>query len=194
MTIFDRIYQRNIWNGTETRSGPGSNMVPTSRVSRALQELVVELDIHSVLDAACGEGYWQPELPGYMGLDVSKEAIAAARQFHPDREYRIQDVRTYCPSADLVICRDAMQHLSLADGQALLKALIMSGSRWLLASTYVGGTNVGPSGEFIYYEPDLEAEPFDMPPAERLYHDGYDYVDPDVLRDPGKMLGLWRLR
>lgn len=194
MTVFSRIYQGNLWNGTETRSGPGSNRAPTTRVSEALLALVAELGISSVVDVACGEGYWQPELPGYVGLDVAPEAIEAARQFHPDREYRVHDARSGCPQADLVICRDALQHLSLRDGSRMLAAIRESGSTWLLASTYVGGTNgSGPSGRYVYFEPDLEAAPYSLPPALRLLRDGFDYQHPDVIRDPRKMLGLWRL-
>jgi hypothetical protein len=97
-----------------------------------------------------------------------------------------------CPSADLILLRDMQQHLPLRDAVAVLDAIRRSGSRWLLASTYVGGRNVRvAAGGF--YEPDLEAPPFDMPPAARLYHDGYSYDGDESLRDARKMLALWRL-
>lgn len=189
---FERIYRANAWNGVETRSGPGSGSAATRHLRVQLLELVAELGVSSVVDAACGEGYWQPELPGYLGLDVAPEAIERARALHPEREYRVHDVRRGCPAADLVICRDAIQHLSYRDGLAVLGAIRASGSRWLLASTYVGGANHNvPSGGF--YSPNLEAPPFDMPPASRLYHDGYSYDSGLTLRDGTKMLGLWPL-
>lgn len=191
---FSRIYQRNAWNGTETRSGPGSGSAATARLRRHLLELVAELGVTSVTDAACGEGFWQPDLPGYVGLDVAPEALAVAQERHPEREYQLRDlVRQGLPgAADLVLCRDAMQHMSLRDGQAILAAIRASESTWLLASTYVGMANKQvPTGGF--YCPNLEAPPFDLPPAERLYHDGYDYSEGTSLRDPVKMLGLWRL-
>jgi SAM-dependent methyltransferase len=190
--VFSRIYRRNEWNGTATRSGPGSNLEPTARVREALQQLVEWLDLQSVVDAACGEGLWQPELPGYLGLDVAPEAIEAARRNHPEREYRVHDVRRGCPTADLVLCRDVIQHLSLRDGRAVLGAIRESGSRWLLASTYVGTRNRAISSGG-YYSPNLEAAPFELPPALLLLHDGYDYGAGTTLRDPTKMLGLWRL-
>jgi hypothetical protein len=189
---FSRIYRSNSWNGVETRSGPGSGSAATGPIVRLLLELVAELAIESVVDAACGEGFWQPDLPGYLGLDVAPEAIVKARVIHPDREYKVADVSVSCPSADLILCRDAMQHLPLRDAVAVLDAIRVSGSRWLLASTYVAGHNVRiHAGGF--YEPDLEAPPFDLAPALRLYHDGYDYTDGSTLRDPAKMLGLWTL-
>lgn len=189
---FSRIYRANAWNGTETRSGPGSGSAATTRVAAAITALVAELGISSVVDAACGEGYWQPDLPGYLGLDVAPEAVEVARRTHPEREYRVQDVRRGCPRADLVLCRDAIQHLPLTHGCQLLAAIRASGSSWLLASTYPGGPNRDvPVGG--YFEPDLEAPPYGLEPAVRLYHDGYDYALPGVLRDRRKMLGLWPL-
>lgn len=190
--IFDRIYATNEWRGSETRSGPGSGLAATWRVRQALEQLVHRLRVQSVVDAACGEGLWQPELPGYVGLDISRNAVEAAQRNHPEREYRVHDVRKSCPRADLVLCRDAIQHLSLEDGLAALRSIRSSGSRWLLASTYVALSNVDvPTGG--YYSPNLEAPPFDLPPALLLLHDGYDYDHGNTIRDPYKMLGLWEL-
>lgn len=190
--VFDGIYQRNEWNGTETRSGPGSGDAATRRIRQALIALVAELGITSVIDAACGEGYWQPDLPNYLGIDVSQKAIERAEQHHPDRWYRVQDVRKACPRGDLVLCRDAMQHVSLEDGQKILSAIRASGSRWLLASTYVCSENVDVRAGG-YYSPNLTEPPFDLGPPLRLIPDGFDYADPDRVRDPRKMLGLWQL-
>lgn len=192
MTVFSRIYQRNEWNGVETRSGPGSGDAATRSLGVLLDFLVGYIGVRSVVDAACGEGYWQPPLPGYVGLDIAPEAIERARLLHPDREYRVHDVRKGCPKADLVICRDAIQHLSLADGRAVVNAIRHSGSRWFLGSTYIGGENVAiRTGDF--YCPDLEQRPFGLPPAFLYARDGYDYNDGSRVRDPRKMLGLWQL-
>jgi hypothetical protein len=192
VSVFSRIYQANEWNGVETRSGPGSGDAATRNLGVLLDFLVGYIGVRSVVDAACGEGYWQPDLPGYLGLDIAPEAIERARLLHPDREYRVHDVRTGCPTADLVICRDAIQHLSLSHGRKVLDAIRHSGSRWVLASTYIGGENVQiRTGEF--YCPDLEAAPFSLPPAFLYARDGFDYADGSAVRDPRKMLGLWRL-
>jgi hypothetical protein len=189
---FETIYRRNLWNGIETRSGPGSGTAATTAISHAIAELADNLEVETVVDAACGEGRWQPELPGYLGLDVAPSAIRAARRFHPERDYRVHDVRDGCPTADLVICRDAMQHLSLEEGRQLLEAIRASGSPWLLASTYVGGQNVDiATGE--WYSPDLTARPFNLPAPMHFIPDGYDYADPELIRNPAKHLGLWWL-
>lgn len=191
MNVFDVIYRGNLWNGIESRSGPGSGPAATVRLAGDLRALVAELGITSVLDVGCGDGYWMPELPGYVGFDASTEAIKHARALHPDRVYTA-DYPT--GRFDLVILRDVIQHLSFTDGEAILsRAVSSSYGRYLLASTYIGTPNVDiVSGDC--YSPDLTAPPFNMPQPLRLIFDGYTYHDADAIRDPSKHLGLWRAR
>lgn len=195
MDVFERIYRRNLWNGIETRSGPGSGAAATTHLRELLPKLVEELGVTNVVDAGCGEGSWQPPLPGYVGLDVSAEALTRAQQLYPDRIYLQWDLtaeQIHVPAGGLVICRDVIQHLSLSQGRRVLDAIRHSGSNYLLASTYVGGQNVSiETGDC--YSPNLEAPPFSMPIPLRMIPDGYDYADPDRVRDPSKYLGLWAL-
>jgi SAM-dependent methyltransferase len=191
VTIFDDIYRGNLWNGDESRSGPGSGSAATRSVRDAIVALVAELGVETVLDVGCGDGYWMPALPGYVGYDASRVAVRLARANHPDRAYT-----TVLPwhAFDLVICRDVIQHLPLQDGLDLLDAIEGTRSTYLLASTYVGGVNVDiPAGGC--YSPDLTAEPFGFKPPERLIFDGHHYHEhgTDAVRDPSKHLGLWRL-
>lgn len=191
--VFDRIYRSNAWHGVESRSGPGSGSASTCRVAGAIVQLVAELGVASVLDAACGDGFWMPDLPGYVGVDVSREAIRLARARRPDREYIVGDVATIAlPRRELVFTRDAMQHLSLHDAATALASIRATMPRWLLASTYVGGRNIDvPTGS--YFEPDLTAEPFGLGKPERMIFDGWSWEEPVTVRDPRKHLGLWRL-
>lgn len=190
---FSDIYRRNAWNGVESLSGPGSGEAATVQLRTAIVELVAELGVRTVLDVACGDGYWMPDLPGYTGIDVAPEAIAAAQSRHPERRYLVGNVSTIrLPRADLVIFRDALQHLSLRDGLAALEAIRETRPRWLLASTYVGGENVDViTGDA--YSPDLEAAPFSFGRPDRLIFDGHHYHEhgTDEVRDPRKHLGLW---
>lgn len=188
MSVFDDIYRENRWNGIESRSGPGSGTEATEAVVTELQALVAELGIGSVLDAACGDSFWMPDLPGYVGIDVAPEAIRLARERHPARAYLVGNiVEMWLPAFDLVIFRDVVQHLPLDVGVAAIAALRASGSRWLLASSFVGGQNVDiEAGDA--YAPDLTAPPFSIGEPDRLIFDGYPGT-----RDPRKHLGLWLL-
>jgi hypothetical protein len=165
------------------------------RIAVAIQELCARLGVSSVADVACGEGFWQPSLPGYAGYDIAPEAIQAARKFHPDRDYAIADLRLDCPYAELIICRDAIQHMTIRDGVKALENIKASGAKWLLASTYVEGANsIDRGGRYLYHEPNLEAPPYNMPPAMLFIRDGYDYEQGQAIRDWRKMLALWDLK
>lgn len=193
MTVFSDIYRENRWNGVESRSGPGSGEAATVHLRKAIAELVENLGVRTVLDVGCGDGYWMPDLPGYTGIDVAPEAIRLARKRHPERRYLVGSVSTIkLPRVDLVITRDAMQHMSFRDGLDALARIIESGPGWLLASTYVGGLN-----EDIVtgsaYSPDLSAEPFNLGRPVSMIFDGYTYHDADAVRDNRKHLGLWHI-
>lgn len=195
--VFSEIYRRNLWRGDvrESLSGPGSCDAATQHVAPAIAELVEARGFTSVLDMACGDGYWMPDLPGYVGIDVAPEAINRARQLHPDRVYVLQDALTLdsLTGFDLVILRDVVQHLTLEDGLALVASARISGG-YLLASTYEGGENIGcPPARALTgwaYDVDMTAAPFSLGEPEALISDGYAYAG-DAIRDERKYLGLW---
>jgi SAM-dependent methyltransferase len=193
MSVWGTIYERNVWAGSESLSGPGSGSAATRHVGPAIVSLVERYGITSVLDVGCGDAFWLPELPGYVGLDVSHVALERARLRHPERRYHLGDIRDMDVSADLVILRDVVQHLELAPGVGLVRAARGRG-RYLLASTYRGGANVGCSQGALLrgwaYDNDLEAEPFSLGEPIEVIPDGYAY-DGDAVRDPRKVLALW---
>lgn len=191
---FSDVYRSNAWNGVESLSGPGSGSIPTEHLRTVLVNICETLGVRTVIDAACGDGYWMPDLPGYVGVDITPEAIRLARLRHPDRTYIVGNIATMkLPRASLVIIRDAIQHLSLADGLAVLASIRRSRSRYLLASTYVGGRNVNIETGADAYSPDLAAPPFDLGEPDVLIFDGWTYHDATEIRDPRKHLGLWDL-
>ena len=185
--VFDRIYRVNAWRGRESRSGPGSGDAATRRVAPEILGLVGEFDIASVLDVGCGDGYWMPDLPGYVGFDWSTAALRYARTNHPDRTY----VDEWPDRAfDMVIVRDVVQHLPLDTAMLLIREARLSAKRLLVASTYSPGWNIDiRAGDF--YSPDLTADPFSLVPPDRRIFDGYHYHETDELRDPAKHLGVW---
>lgn len=190
MTVFDDIYRTNAWTHG---SGPGSLVEPTRTPAMLLRALVAGLGVTSVLDVGCGDGQWMPDLPGYLGVDVSVEAIARSRRAHPGRQYAVYEGGRLMRSG-LVIVRDVVQHLSAADGLALMGRAWRAADPWLLMSHYAGGENVDiPTGADAY-SPDMLADPFGLPQPVALIFDGYRYHDGASVRDPRKMLALWRTR
>lgn len=192
--VFNSIYAHDVWN-SESGSGPGSEAIATKKVAIAISALSTELKLSSVLNLGCGADTWLPELPGYVGVDISKLAIERATQTHPDRHYVVLDgVTDELPVCDLVMVRDCIQHLSLREGLTLLNNVRTSGCKWVLASTFLAGKNINIATGGAY-SPDLEAPPFSQHNPVRYIQDGYSYDVPERLptRDPSKKLALWRL-
>lgn len=188
--IFDQIYRDNLWNGVESLSGPGSGDLATRMIPAELSFITERYRITSVLDVGCGDGYWMPDMPGYVGLDASLIALDLARERHPDREY----VETWPEGRrfDLIIVRDVIQHIPLADGLRVIERVRDSMPRFMLASTYVGGLNINIEiGDA--YSPDLQREPFNLPEPVYWIFDGYHYHETDEPRDPTKYLALWAI-
>lgn len=192
MTVFEDIYRHNRWNGGESLSGPGSGTPATRLVAAELAILVETIGAESVLDYGCGDGFWMPDLPGYVGYDPTERAIERARINHPDRDYR-----SILPGGvfDLVIMRDVLQHLSFHTGTLVLARAKNRSRRWMILSHYVNGSNRD-IADGSAYSPKMTAAPFSLPTPKAMIFDGYHYHEhgTDAVRDPGKYLGLWDIR
>lgn len=183
--VFAGIYDSNAWNGTVTRAGPGSTSKATKRLAAALSAFFVDAGVTSVLDAGCSECYWQPAFPGYVGVDIVPAAIERARGAHPDRTFLVADVcEDELPQVEVVLCRDALQHMSLEDGTAAIHNFRRTGAWLLLAGSFANGMNRNiVTGS--YYEPDLTQPPFSLgDPVVRFDDSAWD----DGERWPGKYL------
>lgn len=190
MSTFDEIYTNNLWHGTESLSGPGSSAVPTVRVWRALVAIMSLTRSTGILDLGCGDGYWMPEFPGYIGVDVAEAAIARSRELHPGREYRVLPALAPLPDRDLVFMRDVLQHLPRDVAVGQLERIRATAARWLFASSYVDGDSAGVTDPLSACRIDMTVW---LGEPELYVPDGWDHHDSRVVRDPAKMLGLWRL-
>ena len=193
--IFEEIYRRNAWGGDESVSGPGSSRSRGADFAAELIALVQRLGIRSVLDAPCGDFNWMQDVAGafeiYTGIDIVPELVDAnqSRFESPDRTFVCGDLtRDPLPRADLILCRDGLVHFSFADIHAALDNFRRSGSRWLLATTFIDV----PANEDIatgeWRVLNLEKAPFYFPTPLAL-------VDEKCPHTGGtdKRLGLWEL-
>jgi hypothetical protein len=195
---FTEIFRSNAWGSAESVSGPGSTAV---RGSDFLEELISMLDawnVRSVVDAPCGDFNWMRHVLAhrdlaYTGVDIVAELIAANASCYTTemRRFVCADMtRDHLPKADLILCRDGLVHLSFADARAAIRNFRRSGSRYLLATTFVNQSrnlDVATGGWRVL---NLQAAPFFFPEPlalidERCTHSGGQYRD--------KRLGLWRL-
>jgi SAM-dependent methyltransferase len=195
--VFAAIYRENRWRSEESRSGPGSTLAATAPLRAALSAWVRANAVRSVLDIPCGDFHWMQhvDLSGadYTGADIVPALIEqnTRRYAAPGRRFVVLDLtRDPLPRADLVIVRDALVHLPLADVHRALDNLRASGSRYA-ALTQIDGIDRNREITTGAWRPlDLCAAPFHWPaPLERLP----EYNHPD--NPPGivKSLAVWRL-
>lgn len=195
--VFTSIHAARAWGECESASGPGSTRERAASFLPDLVALVRSLDIDVLLDAPCGDFNWAPPLADsvrrYIGVDVVRALVRENRRrwSSPRRRFLCRDiVAQRLPSAQLVLCRDALVHLSDRDVLAAIANFRRTGAEYLLATTFVGErvhSDVATGG---WHPLNLEAPPFSFPPPlalvdERCLHTGGIYAD--------KRLALWRL-
>ena len=206
---FTRLYETNLWDGAESRSGVGSSLAATERIRLELPPLLHRLGVRRLLDVPCGDFHWMAhvDLAGagvtaYVGGDVVPALVAETRARHevpravPSRAFVVTDLAAGpLPTvdgapADLVLCRDCLVHLSFANVARAVAVIRASGARWLAATTFPGrGANTDVvDGDWRPL--DLEAAPFGFPPPHALLVEGCEeeggaYAD--------KSLGAWRV-
>jgi SAM-dependent methyltransferase len=193
--VFQEAYSRNLWGEAETVSGPGSGLARTASFRAEIPALLRELGARSLLDAGCGDLHWmkEVELPidTYIGMDIVPELVASNQERHGGTQKRFVHgdiVRDDLPRVDVILCRDCLVHLNLADASAALRNFWRSRSRYLLATTFVDlqtNVDVETGG---WRRLNLERDPFSLPAPERM-------IDERCVK-PGatdKRLGLWRL-
>jgi hypothetical protein len=77
--VFADIYQRNLWNNSESRSGRCATIEATAAVREQLPLLLSKYDVQTMLDAPCGDFNWIQhatlELDRYIGADIVAELI-----------------------------------------------------------------------------------------------------------------------
>jgi len=115
---FQHIYDTDHWWGG---SGPGSQVDATSPYARVLQAVIGARDVTTVVDAGCGAWEfsrhidWNPVR--YTGIDIVPHVVEAntAAFARPGIEFVCADIRAVAlPPADLLVCKDVLQHWDLA--------------------------------------------------------------------------------
>ena len=126
-------------------SGIGSRGEPLLGKRDLLATLLDAIAPTSVIDVGCGDGEAMRDLPlpGYVGIDLSPEAVRRAKMGRPEGEFLVGRLSDFPIRADLTICLDVLIHQSDAatyrDQVARLwesadRALVISGYEQPLAT------------------------------------------------------------
>ncbi len=194
--VFTEIYRHNLFGGTVSRSGTGSDFIQTAEIRRRLPALLKEIGAQTMLDIPCGDFHWMKEVDlevDYTGADVVVELMERNQKLYgrENRRFVTLDlVRDKLPKVDLVFCRDVLVHFSFADIFAALTNLKRSGSRYLLTTTF---TDRSANIEILtgHWRPlNLQLAPFDFPAPAAILSEKCTEGDGSW---GDKSLGLWRI-
>lgn len=198
-SIFTAIYKARYWNPDgrgESASGEGSTIAATEKARQAVEAVVREFGVRTMLDAPCGDFNWMrhTRLDGvkYTGADIVPPLIERNnREFGSDRRrfIRLDIVEQVCEPFDLILCRDCIQHLTIAETLSVLRNFSKSGSKWLLITMSPRITVNGDIPKAGGFRPfNLSLPPFNLPKPEREF---LELTQEDPRLD--KTLGLWKL-
>lgn len=180
----------------ETECGAGSTLANTVTIREWLPILLHQLGVRKLLDVPCGDFNWLARTDlseiEYIGGNYDREHIARARSRESDpasysprnRAFiELDTVSDPLPAADLLLCRDFLQHLPNTSVMAVLRKFAAGRIPWLLATSHNNAENgdIATAGSFRPLN--LSVAPF----ALRLPRQWVE--DPP---GSGRILGLWR--
>jgi hypothetical protein len=179
----------------ETLCGAGSTLENTTSVRGWIPFLFRQLGERSLLDAPCGDFNWmaRTNLSGidYSGVDYDGEHLAKASTtvsvpdaFAPNtkRLLHLDIVNDGLPKADVVLCREFLQHLPNDQVRKVIKNIADSGAKWLLATSHNAMVNSDIAAAGMFRPLNLMAEPFCFPCCRSSVGDQLG---------TGRILGLW---
>lgn len=166
----------------ETKCGGGSTLEATKNIRAHLPGLLRHYGVKSLFDAPCGDCNWieRTDLGGieYFGRDFDAGHVERARARGFKAECADIVSQPY-PMADLMLCRDFLQHLPTSQVWQVLNNFKASGIRWLLATSHKNAQNDDIEKPGLFRPLNLMAPPFRFPrPIE-------------AIEDGGRILGLW---
>lgn len=198
---FEKIYNTNYWfiSQSESKSGMGSTMIQTQTIIDEIPKLFDTLDIHSMLDASCGDFNWMKHIDltniKYTGMDIVGPLIEQNNKLYAKNNisFIVGDiVSDILPKFDLIFCRDCLVHLPLSDVKNAIKNFIKSGSTYLLTTTFTGQKRKNNLAMTLgsWAPLNLMGPPFNLPQPlyiinENCTEAGFAFQD--------KSLALWKL-
>ncbi|KAL3156445.1 hypothetical protein ABBQ38_000755 [Trebouxia sp. C0009 RCD-2024] len=184
---FGHIYDSHLWSDGNGGSGPGSGLDVTQYAMSSIRTVVNKFEIRSLADVPCGGMHWMPYLLRdlrddiqdfrYYGLDIVRSVIEASQIRFANESWMHFEVfdftRAPVPAGvELVMCRDALQHLPLTMVVDALEMFSKSEARFLLVGSYLGPVAENRAIETgNYYSINLTLDPFLLTGYQHLYHE-----------------------
>ncbi|MCU0445091.1 MAG: class I SAM-dependent methyltransferase [Microscillaceae bacterium] len=195
--VFTQIYDTNHWGGNDSASGLGSESAQTQALGQLLPQLLQKLNIHTLLDAPCGDFNWLSRLnlpmQNYIGADIVPLIIERNRSVYTadNQSFMVLDItQDPLPEADLILCRDCLVHWSFADIHKFLLNLKQSKITYLLSTTFAQRTENQDIVTGDWRTLNLTLAPFNFPAPLALLNENCTEAN-GAYAD--KCLGLWKV-
>ncbi len=140
---FSYIYSSRYWPSKESVSGPGSEMENTRNIRKEIIKLIKEYEIKNFLDIPCGDFNWMQNIVekhiSYTGGDIVEDLINSNKKkfFQQNLKFIVINLLDDdLPSADLMLCRDCLIHLSNNNIKKFFKNFKRSNIKYLLVTSY----------------------------------------------------------
>jgi SAM-dependent methyltransferase len=168
---FNSVYASAKWakgaDGQGT-SGPGSTLEATAAYRAFIEDFINTHNVKSVVDAGCGDWAFSSKIDWhgarYTGIDISTDVVDLVRKKYSNATVRfaVGNVTEPLPTADLLLCKDVLQHLPIALIQRFIDNNLKPGKyKWAIITNDKGPANIDiPAGE--YRTIDLGRPPFDV--------------------------------
>jgi 2-polyprenyl-3-methyl-5-hydroxy-6-metoxy-1,4-benzoquinol methylase len=138
--VFSKIYKEDLWHGG---SGAGSKIENIKEYVEILQKYIDKPEVKTVLDLGCGDWQFSKFLDlssvSYLGVDVVESVIDSNSTSYSASNIKFisRDITTYeVPKADLIICKDVLQHLCNKDVVTILVKIITSSNFSLITNDF----------------------------------------------------------
>ena len=199
--IFNSIYKNRTWTGMQNEipvSGRGSMLANTKEVRKGLEEILIRYAINSMVDIGCGDFTWMQKtnLRGvhYSGTEIVPVLVQKNEKLFGSSTLKFIELdicKHDLPEADLILCRDCLVHLSLAEISMAIKNIQSSNSSYLLATTFKGITENKQIVTGLWRPINLELPPFNFASPEFYLQEDDQPANSNGIE---KTLGFWKLK
>ena len=166
---FTDIYEKNLWESSESVSGAGSELKATSTIRTELPSIFKKFHIDSMLDIPCGDFNWMKlvnkSTVKYIGADIVESLIEKNKETYPDVDFRTLDLTTSdLPKVDLIFVRDCLGHLNNDNVDKSIENMRRSGSKYLLATSFTRSVHNNDIQDGSWKPINLLVHPFNLVP------------------------------
>jgi hypothetical protein len=198
---FSKVFRDNLFHGSESLSGRGSDLDQTLIIEQEIPIALNDFQIKSVLDVPCGDQNWISRIDfkaiEYIGADIVPSLIKRNNDSFGSQLRKFIELdltRSVPPKSDLILCRDLFVHLSTKSIKACLSNIRASGSTYLLTTTftdYRSYKNLPFFSRNVGWRPiNFQLNPFNFSEPLRIINEGCTEGDGKF---GDKSLALWKI-